>query len=95
MELKFYNAKSNKCVTLNLRDIDDIVYQIRDNQIVVLKITDVYINHCTNEYNSTGISTRVEYQVESETFGKEKVDANTVFNSIDDLIYEIKSKIVK
>lgn len=95
MEFKFYNPKSNRRVILNLRDIDDIVYQIRDNQIVVLKITDVYINHCTNEHNSTGISTRVEYRVESETFGKEKVDANTVFDSIDDLIYEMKSKIVK
>ena len=95
MEIQFYNSKINKKRTINIHEIDEVVYQIRDNQIVVLKILGVYISHCTNIHNSTGISTHIEYQVESETFGKERIDADTVFSSIDDLIYEMKSKIVK
>ena len=95
MEIQFYNSKINKSETINIHDIDDIVYQMRNNQIVVLKITDVYISHCTNTHNSTGISTRVEYRVESETFGKERIEAATVFDSIDDIVSEMKSNIVK
>lgn len=95
MEIQFYNSKINKSETINIHDIDDIVYQMRNNQIVVLKITDVYISHCTNKYNSKGISTHIEYCVESETFGKERIEANTVFDSIDDIVSEIKSNIVK
>ncbi len=95
MEFTFYNSKINKSETINLHDIDDIVYQVRNNLIVELKITDVYISHCTNTYNSLGISTRIEYCVESETFGKERIEPTTVFDSVDDIVSEMKSNILK
>ena len=95
MELAFYNSKINKKETINIHDVDDTVYQMRNNQFLVLKITGVYISHCTNTYNSKGISTHIEYCVESETFGKERIDATTVFDSVDDLVSEMKSNIIK
>lgn len=95
MEIQFYNSKINKSETINIHDVDDIVYQIRNNQILVLKITGVYISHCANKYNSKGISTHIEYCVESETYGKERIEATTVFDSVDDIVSEMKSNIVK